>query len=59
VGGHLAVDLGHSLDLGLNLFLVEGVKEHLNVLLTVKGNSGGLASDGRGVALFNISNKKI
>ena len=53
VGGDLVVDLGHGLNLGLNLFLVEGVKEHLNVLLTVKGNSGGLASDGGGVALFN------
>jgi hypothetical protein len=28
------------------------------VLLTVKGDSGGLASDGGGVALFNILNKK-
>ena len=59
VGGDLVVDLGHGLNLGLNLFLVEGVKEDLNVLLTVKGDSGGLASDGGGVALFNILNKKI
>ena len=59
MGGDLAVDLGHRLNLGLNLFLVEGVKEDLNVLLTVKGDSGGLASDGGGVALFNILNKKI
>ena len=59
MGGELAVDLSHSLDLALNLFLVEGVKEHLNVLLTVKGNSGGLTSDGGGVALFNILNKKF
>ena len=58
VGGDLVVDLGHGLNLGLNLFLVEGVKEYLNVLLTVKGNSGGLASDGGGIALFNILNKK-
>jgi hypothetical protein len=50
VGGDLVVDLGHGLNLGLNLFLVEGVKEDLNVLLTVKGDSGGLASDGGGVA---------
>ena len=28
------------------------------MLLTVKGDSGGLASDGGGVALFNILNKK-
>ena len=40
MGGHLAVDLSHSLDLGLNLFLVEGVKEDLNVLLAIEGNSG-------------------
>ena len=59
VGGDLVVDLGHGLNLGFNLFLVEGVKEDLNVLLTVKGHSGGLASDSGGVALFNILNKKI
>jgi hypothetical protein len=29
------------------------------VLLTVKGHSGGLASDSGGVALFNILNKKF
>jgi hypothetical protein len=40
VGGDLAVDLGHGLKLGLNLFLVEGVKENLNVLLAIEGNSG-------------------
>ena len=28
VSGELAVDLSHSLELALNLFLVEGVKEH-------------------------------
>jgi hypothetical protein len=54
VGGELAVDLGHSLDLGLNLFLVKGVKEDLHVLLAIEGNSGGSACDGGGVALFNI-----
>ena len=59
VGGDLVVDLGHGLNLGFNLFLVEGVKEDLNVLLTVKGDSGGLASDSCGVALFNILNKKF
>jgi hypothetical protein len=57
VGGDLVVDLSHGLDLGLNLFLVEGVQEHLHVLLSVKGHSGRLASDGGGVALFNILNK--
>jgi hypothetical protein len=40
VGGHLAVDLGHGLNLGLNLFLVERVEEDLDVLLAIEGNSG-------------------
>jgi hypothetical protein len=40
VGRDLAVDLGHGLDLGLNLFLVEGVEEDLDVLLAIKCNSG-------------------
>ena len=40
MGGDLAVDLGHGLHLGLNLFLVEGVEEDLNVLLAIEGNSG-------------------
>jgi hypothetical protein len=55
VGGELAVDLGHSLELALNLFSVEGVKEDLHVLLAIEGNSGGSASDSGGVALFNIN----
>ena len=54
MGGELAVDLSHCLNLGLNLLLVEGVKEDLHVLLAIEGNSGGLASDGGGVALLNI-----
>ena len=58
MSGDLVVDLGHGLDLALNLFLVQGVEEDLDVLLAIKGHSGGLASDGRGVALFNILNKK-
>ena len=53
VGGDLAVDLGHGLDLGLNLFLVEGVEEDLNVLLAIEGNSGWFASDGGGEDLLN------
>jgi len=40
VGGDLVVDLRHGLNLGLNLFLVEGVEEDLNVLLAIEGNSG-------------------
>ena len=55
MGGDLVVDLGHSLKLGLNLFLVEGVEEDLQVLLAIKCHSGRLASDGGGVALFNIN----
>ena len=58
MSGDLVVDLSHRLDLALNLFLVERVEEHLDVLLSVQGHSGRLASDGRGVALFNILNKK-
>ncbi len=53
VSGDLVVDLGHGLNLGLNLFLVEGVEEHLDVLLSIEGHSGCLASDGCGEALFN------
>jgi hypothetical protein len=53
VGGDLAVDLGHGLDLGLNLFLIKGVQEHLHVLLSIKGYSGCLSSDGCRIALFN------
>lgn len=55
MGGHLVVDLSHSVDLAFNLLLVEWVQEQLDVLLAVKGNSGGLASDGGWVALFNIN----
>ena len=57
MSGDLVVDLSHRLDLALNLFLVERVEEHLDVLLSVERHSGRLASDGRGVALFNILNK--
>ena len=39
MGGELAVDLSHSLDLALNLFLVEGVEEDLHVLLAIEGHS--------------------
>ncbi len=58
MSGDLVVDLGHGLNLGLNLFLVEGVEEYLDVLLSIEGHSSCLASDGRGEALFNILNKK-
>ena len=40
VGGELVVDVGDGLKLSLDLFSVKGVKEHLHVLLTVKGHSG-------------------
>lgn len=51
MGGVFAVDLGHGVELALNLLLVEGVKVDSDVLLAVKGHSGGLASDGGGVDL--------
>ena len=54
MGGELVVDLGDSVKLVLNLFLVQGVQEHLQVLLPVKGHAGRLASDRSGVALLNI-----
>ena len=53
MGGDLVVDLSHGVDLVLNLLLVKWVEEELNVLLSVKGHSGGFASDGCRVALFN------
>ena len=40
VGGQLVVDLGHSVELVLNLLSVEGVQEDSDVLLSVKGHSG-------------------
>ncbi len=40
VGGQLVVDLGHSIELSLNLLLVEWVKEDLDVLLSIKSDSG-------------------
>ncbi len=54
VGGDFVVDLSHSVELVLNLLLVEWVKEDLHVLLAIKGNSGASASDGCGVDLLNI-----
>ena len=53
MGGDLVVDLGHGVNLVLNLLLVEGVDEDLSVLLAVESHSGGLASDGSWVHLFN------
>lgn len=52
VGCQLVVDLGHSVNLALNLLSVEWVKEDLNVLLSVEGYSGGLSSDCSWVALL-------
>lgn len=40
VGGQLVVDLGHSIELSLNLLLVEWVKEDLDVFLSIKSDSG-------------------
>ena len=45
VGGELVVDGSNGVKLGVDLFLVKGVKEDLDVLLTVKGNTGALAGD--------------
>lgn len=53
VGGDLVVDLSHGVKLVLNLLLVEGIDEDLSVLLSIEGHSGGLASDGSGIYLFN------
>lgn len=55
MSGELVVDLGDGLNLGLDLFSVEGVEEDLHVLSAVKGHSCALASDCRWVALFNIN----
>ena len=45
MSGELVVDLSNSVELGLNLFSVEGIEEDLHVLLAVKGHSGGPAGD--------------
>ena len=45
VGGELVVDVADGIKLVLDLFLVEGVEEDLNVSLSVKGHSGGLANN--------------
>ena len=55
MGGDSVVDLGHCLELVLNLLSVEGVKVELDVLLSVEGDSGGSAGDGSWIALFNIN----
>jgi hypothetical protein len=44
--------VGHSVELALNLLLVQGVEVDLDVLLSVKGHSGALASDSSRVALL-------
>lgn len=51
VGGIFAVDLSNSVELVLNLLLVEGVQVDSDVLLAIEGHSGGSASDGGGVHL--------
>jgi hypothetical protein len=40
VGGDSVIDLSHSINLVFNLLSVEGVKEDLNMLLAIEGNSG-------------------
>jgi hypothetical protein len=59
VGGELVVDLGDGVQLALNLFLVQGVNEDLQVLLAVQGHTGRLAGDRSGVALFNIKMVRV
>lgn len=54
MSGESVIDLSHGVELVLNLLLVEGIEEDLNVLLAVKGDSGRSASDGGWVYLFNI-----
>lgn len=54
MGGKLVVDLGDGVELGLDLFSVEGVQEDLHVLLSIEGHSGGLSNNRSGEALFNI-----
>lgn len=53
MGGELVVDVADGIELALNLFLVEGVEEDLDVSLSVEGHAGGLADDAGGVALLN------
>jgi len=53
VGGQLLVDLSHGVKLALDLFSVQRVNEHLQVLLPVKGHTGSLAGNRSGVDLFN------
>lgn len=45
VGGDLVVDVGDGVKLALDLFLVKGVEEDLDVLLSIKGHAGALAGD--------------
>lgn len=45
VGGELVVDGGDGVQLALDLFLVQGVKVDLDVLLAIEGHAGALAGD--------------
>ena len=40
MGGELVVDVADGVKLALDLFLVEGVEEDLDVSLSVKGHAG-------------------
>lgn len=54
VGCQLVVDLSECINLALNLLLVKRIEEDLNVLLSIKGYSGGLASNCGWVDLYLI-----
>ena len=45
VGGQFLVDLSDGVQLARNLFSVQGVNEHLHVLLSVKSHASRLACD--------------
>ena len=45
VGGQLVVDVADGVKLALDLFLVQGVEEDLNVSLSVEGHAGRLPND--------------
>jgi hypothetical protein len=52
--GVLVEDVAESVELVLNLLSVEGIKIHLLVLLSVKGDSGVSADDGGGEDLYDV-----
>ncbi len=53
VSGELVVAVDDGIDLVLDDLLVQGVEEHLLVVLSVEGHSGGSAGDVGGEDLYN------